>query len=158
MKVSHQDCLYVCHYIIQQNKVKNALPVCNFSSLPWKKLTYALHILKIAILLKTVQHLHSLAQHLIGKFIWKNENQGSASRLLPVEPIQAQKLLLRTVGALHLDMLCRNKARELKSIDAVCGHNCRMESASPWFFQVILKSVKGLALCLTHLENSTAQN
>ena len=62
-----------------------------------------LYILKIAVLLKTVQHLHTLAQYLIGKCIWKNKNQESASRLLPVKPIQTQSFFLRTVGALHLE-------------------------------------------------------
>lgn len=80
-------------------------------------------------ILKIVQDLHTLAQYLVGKDIWeKNKNQGSASHLLPAEPIQAQSFLLKTVGALCLDLLCRERARELKSIDAVCVCDCRMPS------------------------------
>ena len=52
VKLSYQDCLYVCHYIIQHNKVKNALPACQFLAACLEKTyicsaaaaAYALHI------------------------------------------------------------------------------------------------------------------
>lgn len=101
--------LFVCHHRLRHNEIRNSLHNCHFLSSPH------MNILKI------VQHSRISAQHLLGKCIWeKNRNEGSASHLLPAEPIQAQSFLLKTVGALCLDLLCRGAEPENCSQQTLC--------------------------------------
>ena len=120
-------------------------------------------------ILKTVQHLHILVEHHLSKHIWeKNRNRGSASHLLPDKPSQAQSCLLKTVGALCLDLLCREPEPELKSIDAVCSCDCLMHSRTGVAFECNLqasssfrwfsKACCALSLWLPHLFSPYMRN
>ena len=156
MKVSYQDCLYVCHYIVQHNKVEV------FSSLSVKKITYVLHI-KNCYTIKNCTAFAYLSTVSHRQMHLEKEQEPGVSfspSSCPAHP--STKLLFEDSGSFVLgSALQGNKAREPKSIDAMCGCDCRMESASPWFFQVILKSINSSFSVLPTsllLENSIAQN
>ena len=116
-------------------------------------------------ILKIVQHSHTLAQYLVGKCNWeKNKNQGSAFSFSSSScwGHPSTKLPFEDSGGFVLGYALQgNRARELKSIDAVCVWDCKMppltdvtfkwDLQAPCSFRWFSKLSCTHSLWLTHL-------